>query len=76
MLTVDANRQRVDDSVSPAGHTAVGTQRRGYFASQIAVIAIEADGTVRCFRFILTDLKDGIGLYSSLNFKCFLELGR
>ena len=53
VLAVDANSKRLDHTVPPAGHTAVGTQCRGDFASQITVVAVKADGTVRCFGFII-----------------------
>ena len=57
VLAVDANSERLDDSVPPTGHTAVGTQCGGDFASQITVVAIEADGTVRGFVFFLISLE-------------------
>ena len=57
VLTVDANSERLDNTVPPTGHTAVGTQCGGDFASQVTVVAIEADGTVRGFGFFLISLE-------------------
>jgi hypothetical protein len=57
VLAIDANSERLDYSVSPTGHTAVGTQCGGDFASQITVIAIEADGVVQFSGFVLISLE-------------------
>ena len=53
VLAVDTNSERLDHTVPPAGHTAVGTQCGRDFASQITVVAVEADGTVRYFGVII-----------------------